>query len=50
MHGALRAQGRDVTLFLVEGGDHGFSTDTSDQTGKGLASIFDQVLSWFLKT
>lgn len=46
---ALRAKNRDVTLVKVKDADHGFSTDRSDQTGKGLSQIFDQILTWFNK-
>lgn len=43
----LQRRGRDVTLIKVTGGDHGFSTDPSDRTGKGFSDMFDKVLEWF---
>jgi dienelactone hydrolase len=49
LEAALRAQNRDVTLVKVADGDHGFSTDPADRTGKGFSAMFDQVLAWFNK-
>jgi dienelactone hydrolase len=47
LHGALQAAGRDTTLLLIKDGDHGFSTDPQDRTGKGFVEVFDKVLNWF---
>jgi len=49
LNAALSEKGRDVTLLLVQGGDHGFSTDPRDRSGKGFADMFDKVLDWFRK-
>lgn len=49
LHDELKKLGRDVTLHTVADGDHGFSTDPNDRTGKGFIDVFDRLLSWFLK-
>lgn len=49
LNAALLAKNRDVTYVKVKDGDHGFSTEPNDQTGKGFSQMFDRVLAWFLK-
>lgn len=49
LNSALLAKKRDVTYVKVKDGDHGFSTEPNDQTGKGFSQIFDQILTWFYK-
>ncbi|HLO98393.1 MAG TPA: prolyl oligopeptidase family serine peptidase, partial [Fimbriimonas sp.] len=49
LHDGLKKLDRDVTLLMIEGGDHGFSTDPNDRTGKGFIDVFDKVRDWFLK-
>lgn len=44
----LRGRGRDVTLNLVEGGDHGFFTQP-ERPGTGMQGVFGACVEWFLK-
>lgn len=43
----LRARGRDVTLNLIDGGDHGFFTQP-ERPGTGMKGVFGACVEWFL--
>lgn len=46
LYASLLAKGRDATLELVEGGDHGFQTPGEPQP-QGLEKMFSKVIKWF---